>query len=405
MNDLDATGDELRREAKRIYADIQDERIELEDGTTGWIGYDMYFADSPKGDLFLRGQKGLNSGQVGIALYFAAMYRVFGEESYLRDVREATDFLLEEDVEELTSGILLGGVDGFGAVVYGLSVIADLTGERRYQDRAREFVHSLTDEEIAASDENDLILGTAGTIAGLLRFYEQSGERAALNKAVQCGEQLLDNRYEEQGYRVWDAHPAPSVRKFSTGISHGSAGIGYSLYRLYGHTGREEFREAADEAIEYENEFYSEDENNWKANWSPITDYLLWWAYGVLGIGLARLGSLEYHESETLRRDVERAMAVEPQLTEHDSILRGTFAHVDLLVELGRTYDEAYREQAVELATRAVRRKERRDGYQIVGGAMGGITNPTMFLGTAGIGYTILRLLEPDEIPSVLRFE
>lgn len=405
MNELDSARDDLSREVKGIYADIRDGRIELADGTTGWVSYDLYFADAPKGDLFLRAQKGLNSGQVGIALYFAAMYAVFEDESYRRDVSETIGFLLDEDAEELTSQVPLGCGDGIGGVLYGLSTIADLTGERRYQDRARELALSLSDEAIAADDEYDIILGAAGTITGLLRFYEQSGDRAALNKAVRCGEHLLDNRHEEQGYRVWDTHIDPSVQQFSTGMSHGSAGIGYSLYRLYGHTRREEFREAADEAIEYENEFYSEDENNWKANWSAITDYLLWWAYGAPGIGLARLGSLEYHESDILRRDVERAMAVEPGLNEHDSIMRGTFGHVDLLVELGRTYDPTNAERAVELATRAIRRKEQRGGYQVVCGAMDGLTNPSLFLGTAGIGYTILRLLEPEKVPSVLRFE
>lgn len=404
MTDPDAA-DLLRREAKQIYADIRDERMELSDGTTGWIGYDVFFAESPKGDLFLRGQKGFNSGQVGIALFFAAMYKVFGEERYRRDVRETVDFLLEEDVEALTDGVPLGAVDGLGAVVYGLSALSELTGERRYEDRAREFVRSLTDETIAADEEYDLVLGSAGMLSGLLRYYEGTDDDVALERAIRCGEHLLDNRYEEDGYRVWDTHPSPSVEQFSTGMSHGSAGIALALYRLYGHTGREAFREAADEAVACENEYYSAKKNNWRSNWDPITDYLLWWAYGVLGIGLGRLASLEYHDSAVLERDVERAMAVEPRLTEHDSLMRGTAAHVDLLVELGRAYDGTYHRQAAELAADVIERKRRLGGYQIACGEMDGITNPALFLGTAGIGYELLRVLAPEEIPSVLRYE
>jgi lantibiotic modifying enzyme len=406
MTQLESTGDELRREVERIYADIQDARFELPDGTTGWISYDRLLDDdSSSGRLLLRGKKGLYSGQLGIALYFAAMYGVFEEESYRRDVRDSIEFLLEEDIDELTDGLDPGVLGGIGSFVYGLSVIGELTGERQYKRRAREFARSLTDEAIAADDEYDVLLGVGGTIAGFLHLYEQTGEEVALDKAVRCGEHLLANRYEEGEYRVWDTYWDDSRRSFTTGMSHGAAGIGSSLYRLYGHTDRDEFRDAADEAIAYENDFYSEDETNWKSNWASDAQYPLWWAYGAPGIGLARLGSLESHDSDTLRRDVERAMAVEPQLTPRDSICRGTFAQVDLLVELGRSYDEAYREQAVELAASAVERKRREGGYRIVCGDTAGITNPTLFLGMAGIGYTILRLSRPEEIPSVLRFE
>lgn len=405
MTGQEPTEETIREEAKQLAANVRDARMELPDGSTGWIGYDMDFAETTKGTLILRGHEGLTTGQTGTALFFAAMYDVFGDESYRRDVREAVDFLLEEDVEDLTRDLNVGIDEGVGGLAYGLSVIAELTGESEYVDRAVALARTITDERIEADDEYDLLQGAAGEIAGLLRLYEQTGEDVALEKAVRCGEHLVANRLEELGYSVWDTFFTEMLEACTAGISHGAAGIALPLYRLYDHTGRTEFRDAADEAVAYENVFYSEYENNWKVNWSTIPQYPLWWAYGTPGIGLSRIGSLEYHDSETLQRDVERVKELDPGLTAKDSLLRGTFSQVDLLVELGRKYGDPYDERAAELALEAIQRKRRNGGYQIVCGGVDGITNPVLFYGQSGIGYVLLRVLEPERIPSVLRFE
>ena len=396
---LQDTDEALRREAEWIVDDIRDGRLELPDGTAGWVGY-----DSNGGRPMLKTRPGLFSGQLGIASFFAAMYRAFGDETYREFTADAVDFLLESDLEELTRGIGLGVASGYGSIVYGLSLLSDLTGEYRYRNRAHQFVDRLTETEIAADERYNVLAGAAGALAGLLRVYEQCGDATALDRAVACGEHLLDDRCEKWGYQVWNTYPNDGARSFTTGMGHGAAGICYSLYRLYAHTGREAFREAAADALGFENVFYSADHDNWKANWLSVPYYPRWWCYGVAGIGLARLGSLQYHDDPVLRRDLDRASAFEPQLAPTDSLCHGTFSQVELLIELGRDYDESYVERARALAVEAIERKRDSGGYRVAFGDLDGVCNPVLFLGTAGVGYTLVRLLEP-EIPSILRFE
>lgn len=405
MTEAGTVETELRQEAKRICTDVQADRIELPDGETGWIGYDLKKHDASDRLLMIRGQKGLYCGQLGVATFFAAMYEVFGDETYRQQAHEAIDFLLQEDVDELTEDVGLGVGSGYGSLVYGLSVVADLTGNRQYRDRAREFVRSLTETKIRLDDEYDVLLGTAGALLALLAYYERTDEEDALDRAVLCGEHLLENRHDKWGYQVWETHWSDSFQSFTTGMGHGAAGISYALYRLYGHTGRPEFRDAADDALGFENVFYSETNSNWRANWASIPHYPQWWCYGVPGIGLARLGSLQYHESETLERDLRRARGFDPRLGSKDEICHGTFSQVDFLVELGRRFDESYVDRATELAAEAMERTRQTGGYRVVGGRTEGIYNPIFFLGTAGIGYTLLRLLEPESLPSICRFE
>lgn len=400
MEHIQTTEQEFHHEVENIFDDIWQARRELPNGDTGWLGYDL-----SEGQLTLRGQKGLYAGRLGIALYFAAMYNVFGEDSHYRAVDESVSYLLKSDVDALTEQSDIGGGDGLGSVIYGLSVLSQLTAENKYEDRAHELASSLTEEKIEEDDEYDLLLGVSGTLLGLLRLYERSGEQTVLEKAMKCGDHLLNNRDKKWGHRVWDTHWNNNLSSFSTGMGHGAAGIGYALYRLYDHTNHDEFRAAADEALRFENIFYSNQRNNWKANWVTIPSYPNWWCYGLSGIGLARLGTLQHYHSESIKEDVNQIAEFDPTLGEKDSICHGTFSQVELLIELGKRFDETYTNSATKLALQAIRRKKNTGGYRVVCGDINGIYNPIFFLGTAGIGYTILRLLYPNDLPSILRFE
>lgn len=396
---------ELRREVLEIARGIRENRMTLPDGDAGWVSFDLTAHDSSDGNLILRSKKGTYTGSLGIAIYFAGLYAAFGDDRDRRFARDSVDVLLDEDVDRLTDGLGLGAGNGIGALIYGFSLLAELTGEQRYRKRAHSFASALTDEDVRDDDTYDLLLGTAGAITGLLRLYEQTGDRRVLDRAVRCGEHLLDNRLRKWGYGVWDTHVDEDIQSFATGFAHGAAGLSYALYRLYGHTDNSEFEAAARDAVKFENVFYSERENNWKANWSRLPDYPLWWCYGTPGVGLARLGSQPYAESDEVARDVERAKDFEPRLDPRDAVCHGVFSQVEFLIELGREDDEEYLDRARRLATQAVSRKRDAYGYQVVGSHVEGLYNPSLFLGTAGIGYTLLRLLAPEELPSILRFE
>lgn len=392
------TDEELRGEAERIHDEILEARIELPDGESGWVGYDVM-----DGKPILTGGEGLYSGQIGIATYFASMYRVFGDERYRQQASDAVEFLFTESADDIIDHIIKLG--NLGSLVYGLSVISDLTGRKRYQDRAVELATAISEDKIRTDDSYSILLGTGGTLMGLLRLYERSNERAVLEKATECGEHLLESRDDKWGYKVWDTNWNNEVESCSTGMGHGAGGIGYSLYRLYAHTQREEYRDAADDAIEFEDVFYSEYEENWKSNWTSPPYYSLWWCFGLSGIGLSRIGSLEYVDSPDLRRDLDRAKRFDPKLAPTDMVCHGTFSQVDFLVELGRKCDDGFLEEARTLAAKSVARRHENGSYKVVLGDHQGVHNPVFFLGTAGIGYTLLRLLQPGEIPSILRFE
>lgn len=396
---LEAT---FEREARTIARAIRETGVELPNGTTARAGF-----ISVDDELQIKVRNGLYSGQLGIAVYFAAMYAVLGDEEYERFARSVVTPLLEASVDELLDEPYIGVGSGVGSTVYGLTLLAQLTGDQRYEDRAGDVVDALSASTIVEDEQYDILLGTAGTLTGLLAYYERSEDPKALERATTCGKYLLENRYEKwNAYHIWDTSMVNDALSTSTGMGHGVSGIVSALYRLYGHTEREAFREAADDALAFENLFYSEYQRNWKANFSGVEHYTDRWCSGRVGIGLARLTSLESHSIEPIERDLRRAeQGLDPALMASDSLCHGTFGQVDFLVELGRRGDETALERARTLAATAIERKRETGHYSVANEQFDGISNPVLFLGTAGIGYELLRLLEPESIPSVLRFE
>lgn len=397
-----ATTDELEAKATSIADDVWEARLELPGGDNRWIGY-----NSSRGKPVIVGQNGLYGGQLGVAVFFAATSAVTGDARYRRYADDAADSFFETDVTNLLDDVDLGAGAGVGSYIYGLTVISELLDDDAYLDLAGELVRALSRETIAGDNRYSVLCGAAGAIHALLRYWEHTGDSEALEKAIRCGEHLLENSREKwNGYEVWDTSRESQPHRIRTGMGHGVGGISYALYRLYEHADREAFRRVAENAVSFENVFYSDHENNWKANPTTIDNYPLWWCYGLVGIGNARLGSLEHHESARLARDLDRARrGLDPRLTTGDSLCHGTFAQVDFLVELGRRDDDQYLETARQLAGRAFERRQDEGSYRVAFGDVPGLYNPVLFLGTAGIGYTLLRLLRPETLPCVLRFE
>ncbi len=384
---------------------------------------------------------GVFSGRLGVAVYLAALaavtetdsyagtetdsyagtetdsyagtetdsYAGTETDSYAESARAWASRCLQTETETICARPDIGIGSGVGSTVYGLTLLAGLTGEAVYADRAGDIVRAVDRETVADDQQYDVLLGTAGTVHGLLAYYEASGDDAALETARVCGTHLLAERFEKwNSYSVWDTSRVSGIGSAAVGAAHGVAGIAHALYRLGAHTGDETYIEVADEAVAFENTFYSPHERNWKANFGGVRDYTDWWCSGTAGVGATRLGSLLAHGDETLRRDVRRvAETLDSELDAHDSVCHGNAGVIDLLVELS-THDATAElvpmERPRELAGALLDRRAATGQYNVTHGGIAGLSNPVLFLGTTGVGYALLRLLEPS-LPSLVRFE
>lgn len=354
---------------------------------------------------------GLYDGGAGVGLFFAALEHVTNGGAGHRDLALGAVVPLRRDLRgngrPLARESGIGGASGTGSFVYGLTRMGTLLGDEALLDDALRAARLIGPEELAADRAHDVVGGAAGAILGLLALHDATGDADALDRAVAGGNHLLAHRTASPtGHRAW----ATSDGKLLCGFAHGAAGIAYALLRLAGRSGIDTFREAAIEAIAFEDTLFSDGHENWPdlrpvSPAHPEPEYAATWCNGGAGIGLARLGGLGALDTPQMRHDVERAADV--ILREGgqgvDHLCCGNLGRADILLEMGLRLDrdDLVHAARIRIANHRQRAHERGD-YRLWWETGGGISVPGLFQGTSGIGYALLRAAVPDRLPSVL---
>jgi lantibiotic modifying enzyme len=271
----------------------------------------------------------------------------------------------------------------------------------------------LTEQRIEADQSFDIIGGSAGALLGLLSLSRYVWKDEFLQRAVWCGHHLLAHRVPTaSGRRAWPAFQSHPL----TGFSHGAAGIAYALLRLAEATGDQVWKEAAEEALEFEQALFLPEVGNWPdlrelseqtgrhASHTAMTA----WCHGAAGIGLARLGGLAALDTPQIRADLTVALQTTQKtgLQEIDSLCCGNGGRIDFLVAASQRLKQPHLlEVARQWSSVVIRRSEQRGGFRLLSRLPRQAYNPGLFQGTAGIGYQLLRVAFPDQVPSVLLWE
>jgi type 2 lantibiotic biosynthesis protein LanM len=393
--------------ALNLAEEIRSRAIRAEDGSAAWIA-PQYLVQAERYQLQPMDYN-LYGGTGGVALFLAAAERFSPGSGYGELALSAVRPLqteLNRRPDRLAETVGIGGASGLGSVAYSLLRVSSLLDEPALLEEARRIALLISEERIASDQVLDVIGGAAGTILGLTALYEAFPDREILERAIACGEHLLETRTEnETGHRAW---VTDEDRRIS-GFSHGTAGIAYALLRLYEHTEDARLVEAAKEAIAYEDTLYSPEARNWVDSAEPGKPAYRWqWCRGAPGIGLARLGGLSVLDTGQVREDLELALqtTLEFGVQGVDHPCCGSMGRAEVLLASGRRLSRPELEEAARArAWRVVTRAERTDGFVLHPMLPKQVDNPGFFQGTAGIGYELLRMARPDLLPSVLLWE
>lgn len=180
---------------------------------------------------------------------------------------------------------------------------------------------------------------------------------------------------------------------------------------MYDATHDERFKDCAIAGIAYERSLFSPEEQNWRdLRWPEAeTDAdsarcLYFWCHGSAGIGLARLDTLSIYGDEKVLAEIGAAVrttAAEGFRFDH-SLCHGYASSAELMmlaqkagIPTAPATDTSWGHSMLQ--------NIRQNGY--ITGFPLGIENPGLMMGTAGIGYGLLRLSAPERVPSVLLLE
>jgi lantibiotic modifying enzyme len=127
------------------------------------------------------------------------------------------------------------------------------------------------------------------------------------------------------------------------------------------------------------------------------------WCHGAPGIGLARLASLNLVSDRALSAEIESALRT--TLTYgfglNHSLCHGDLGNLDVLLTATQRLPQQseYEGHVRQLASMLLDNIEEQ-GW--VTGIPQGVETPGLMVGIAGIGYALLRLAAPEQIPSLL---
>lgn len=386
------TDERLQRKAVQLFDDAIDAGIETTSGRA-WVPIieTGTLRLEPSGPTFYHGRG-------GIALTAAALHRVTGEDQYRRIVADIFEQAME-NLPAVVGSLNLGGTRGIGSVVYVLSVVAELLDDEAYRDLALRTARMVTDSRLRADDSYEVMGGTAGALLGLLACHDRFGDQDVLDRAVACGEHLLDGRVTVDGHEVWSG---PRDGTPMSGFSHGVGGIAYALARLASKTGESLYGEAALDALGYDSTLASPVRTNVTGGHDSGS---LDWCHGRAGDALVRVGTGVHLDDEELLAEAGEVLsaAATADPSPFDNLCCGNFGRVEALLT-GREHANGAVADATRLASRCLAGKERNGTLQLPGHSQW-FPNPTFFDGVSGVAYTLLRLRNPDALPSVLLFE
>jgi type 2 lantibiotic biosynthesis protein LanM len=372
-----------------------------------WIGLtprdERYWSLTPLGaDLY--------SGLPGVALFLAYLGFISREDRYTAMARAALStlqYLTNKDEPHPES---IGAFSGWGGVIYTLSHLGVLWNESDLLAEAEGIVELLPGL-IERDEALDIIEGSAGCIGSLITLYACAPSKATLAAATRCGECLITCAQPMESGVGWS-------NKLTTplaGFAHGAAGIAWALLNLSALTGEERFRTTAMSAVAYERSLFSSKAGNWvdlrqsetsaEVGKNSQETFMTAWCHGAPGIGLARIRSLRYLDDAEVRAEIDMALktTLAHGFGDNHSLCHGDLGNLELLLQASQTFDDSQWKTIVDARAVAILEDIQKQGYLC--GVPLGVETPGLMTGLAGIGYGLLRLMEPSRVPSVLVLE
>ena len=395
--------------AARIVRELGDRALHCRDGSVTW----RVVPEEPSRGEALLGPH-LYDGSPGVALFLGAFHEVT-RDAEARDLALRAIAPLRAKVAQLVAeperarrlAIPVGGLIGLGSYIYVFLRLARWLGEPGLLDAASEVVALITRERIASDRRFDVSSGCAGTLLALLALEHEEPAAGALEVARLCGCHLLEHRIAYRDLpRAWATPDHPPL----SGFAHGASGIACALLRL-DELGLGEFRAAALEAFAYERALYDPESRSWLDPRFERPLEQAAWCHGPPGMALARAVGLGGAAAGPDCSDLEECLELTSALPESplDHVCCGNLGRADILWTTGCSLSRPQLlDQASELAARVLARAEA-DGFSVAPDeaerTVPASFRPSFFRGLAGIGYTLLRLVNPHRLPCVLVLE
>jgi lantibiotic modifying enzyme len=130
--------------------------------------------------------------------------------------------------------------------------------------------------------------------------------------------------------------------------------------------------------------------------------FMAGWCHGAPGIALTRLRTLKYVNNAKIRNEIDAGL--ETTLCQgfrgNHSLCHGDLGNLEPLLQASELLDRTPWTNHLNRLSATILQSIHDDGWFC--GVPLGVESPGLMTGLAGIGYGLLRLVEPSRIPAIL---
>ncbi len=378
-----------------------------------WLGDAMEFAGNAWTVAHRTFGPDLYSGTSGISLFLGRLYEFTGERAFLRTAEAALRQAWSRR-ETVADPMRFSFYSGWLGMAWARASLGEILHREDWVQEALSLVDALIRCE-TSPQLLDVISGSAGAIPALLHFHRRYQRAPCLDLARLHAENLLQTARRSDAGWSWQTLNSPCHADL-TGFSHGAAGIGWALLEAAHAFNDPRFHHAGCEALRYERRWFDAAQQNWldlrvmeagPVAASPPSTCALAWCHGAPGIALSRLRAFELLGRTEIRNEAEialhttaRAVAAAGQPgVGNFSLCHGHAGNAEALLYGAEVLSPGWRPLAEEAGRHLAERILKSDAPLPCGVPNGGET-PGLMLGKAGMGYFLLRLVEPSRVPS-----
>ena len=237
---------EFREYLDQVAAKLTKNAVKRDQGIS-WVSVSR--DDKPDESL------GFYDGDSGICYFFWKAYAATKESAYLDTGKQCMSYILSQAKRDSAGTYFYDDLNGFyegnSGPAYLFLYAYHVTKDKQYLQTAEDIsARIVAKPDTGPNSSPDIISGAAGTGLFLLKMHDVTKKPQYLDGAAKLGDFLISTAEPaEQGVK-WKIQ-GDKVTYYFVGFSHGPAGIGYFLDRLYRATGEAKYKECADKAMEH----------------------------------------------------------------------------------------------------------------------------------------------------------
>ena len=253
-------------------------------------------------------------GSAGVAFFLSAMFDKLQDENYKKTSLGAWEKTISQIPKIRSENI--GFYEGLGGIAYTLVQSGKWLKSEKLKSEGLQLI-----QKLGKSFQNagfDVMEGVSGFIIAISAIQREFPNKELEDLICAAGEYLLANAIKNKRGVSWKILPTKGPNL--TGYSQGNAGIVHALSEVYSISQDIKYLSIIEQAVAYENSYYSETYNNWKdlrllhqqpSRFRTGDAYITnAWCHGAAGIGLSRLRTYQLTKQDFLLEDISKATKI-----------------------------------------------------------------------------------------------